>query len=89
MLEALLNYWPLLSSFVGMLIGGAVTWATARVRLEQLFTDMRNLEQRVTKNEERTRADDELRNSRHMEVISRLSSIEATLSYIKTITAKE
>lgn len=78
-----MRYWPLVSSFVGMLVGGAVTWATTKAKLEQLFSDMRNLEDRVAKHEERLRADEEARNTKHIEVISRLSSIEATLSYLR------
>lgn len=85
MSSELLKYWPIVSSFVGMLIGGAITWATAKTKLEQLFNDMKSLEARLSKHEEMLRAEGETRNVRHIEVISRLSSIEATLTYLKTM----
>lgn len=94
MQEDLIKYWPIVSSFCGMLVGGAITWATAKSRIEQLILDMRkmeaqqesdrrNLEARLAKHEERLHLDEEARNARHIEVISRLSSIEATLVYLK------
>lgn len=48
MMAALKEYWPLVSSGLGVLFGGAVTWATAKAKIDGLFKSHDALVLRVT-----------------------------------------
>jgi putative ubiquitin-RnfH superfamily antitoxin RatB of RatAB toxin-antitoxin module len=43
----ILEYWPFLSTLVSVLIGGAITWAVAKTKLEDLIKSHDLLEKRV------------------------------------------
>lgn len=47
--DALLKFWPFLSSLGGILLGGAVNWAITKQKVEQLFKSHDELERRVDK----------------------------------------
>lgn len=84
-----MRYWPLISSFVGVLVGSAISWTTIKVkseaRLDQLTKDVGEHKIWRLSLEERLRSGEEVRNARHVEVTSRLSAIEAALTYLKAM----
>jgi len=48
MFNEFIKYWPFISSFAGMLVGGAVTWATARAQIERLLDSHKDLDRRLS-----------------------------------------
>lgn len=46
-LQDLQQIWPFLSSAGGLLVGGAITWATAKAKIEGLLRSHDALERRV------------------------------------------
>lgn len=47
-MDDLLNYLPFLSSFGGMLVGGAITWGTAKAQIERLLDSHKDLDRRLS-----------------------------------------
>jgi hypothetical protein len=74
-LDELKTYWPLISSTLGVLFGGAVTWATAKVKIDNLFKSQDALAIRVAELE-RAKEND------RVALADRLARIEVTLNAV-------
>lgn len=75
MIEQLQTYWPILSSGLGVLFGGAVTWATAKMKIDNIFKSHDALVLRVAALESAKESD-------RVMLADRLARIETTLNAV-------
>jgi len=75
MLEDVKQYWPLISSGLGVLLGGAVTWATAKTKIDNLLTNHEALSKRIQVLEQAKETD-------RVALADRLARIEVTLNAV-------
>ena len=75
MLDLLKTYWPIISSGLGVLFGGAVTWATAKMKIDNIFKSHDALVLRVAALESAKESD-------RVMLADRLARIETTLNAV-------
>lgn len=76
MFTDLITYWPFISSFGGMLVGGLVTWTTTKIKVEQLFQQHSILEKRVGALEGRIDRD-------RLDQVDRMARVEVMLTDVR------